>query len=552
MADPQTLLRAIRGAFPHVKNPTAIQAELIPAIHRGEDVILMDETGSGKTFGSVLALLSDTQQSHLGITTLYIVPHRELAYQIEHWCKQLLAEGSSAETIASHVQVLARPNVDSTLASIKKNPPRILIATPGALIDGMLHSRHPLKLHLSLQRIVVDEVDVVMKLWDRYRQPRQPNRHYPEAAQAIDRILDDIWRLKRPKPQMVMMSATLWIHVRAWLFAQKGWMAEQVVRLNGIKTRQGEEEDFVSSSNRKFVHSAIAVEPDGTLRDMCSLNGEEGTTAASERGILSHKPGLILEALSGEEGTPSKSPTSSCEVLDEYAAPRPPTDRSFSEITIPPSIFEAIATSVALDVTKRAMCVLPAGSPVIPIVQEFRKLGVDARLLNLGKDIRHISRPTEENELLSTPSHDGTPRVDNDGDQPGHLADKTSKPMEESSHNPTLLVTTTKSVRGLDIPTLSHVYIVGVWIRLQYIDTLLAALVVSVCTGRLCHLLMPRVREMLSEAGLESAGSETISDRLMQALFRLDTSIFASLNDDWQGAQTQEKAQSCQFHSEIL
>ncbi|KAG9098968.1 hypothetical protein FRC07_010569, partial [Ceratobasidium sp. 392] len=72
LSDPDALIRAIRTAFPHVKNPTSIQSKLIPAIHRGEDIILQDETGSGKTFGSVLALLSETQRSHLGITTLYI------------------------------------------------------------------------------------------------------------------------------------------------------------------------------------------------------------------------------------------------------------------------------------------------------------------------------------------------------------------------------------------------------------------------------------------------------------------------------------------------
>lgn len=42
------LIQAIRKIFPHVKNPTQIQAELIPAIHQGSDVLLMDETGSGK------------------------------------------------------------------------------------------------------------------------------------------------------------------------------------------------------------------------------------------------------------------------------------------------------------------------------------------------------------------------------------------------------------------------------------------------------------------------------------------------------------------------
>ncbi|KAG8763288.1 hypothetical protein FRC12_008627, partial [Ceratobasidium sp. 428] len=215
-SEPDELIQAIRAAFPHVKNPTSIQAELIPAIHRGSDIILKDATGSGKTFGSVLAMLSESQRPHLGTTTLYIVPHRDLAYQIESWCQKLLPGSSSTESLASHVQVLVRPNVNSSLVSIKNTPPRILIATPGALIDAMLHPEHPLKLHLSLERIIVDEFDVVMNIPLRYRVVRESRRHQPEAAQAIDRILEDIWRMKRPKPQMVMMGATLWLHVRKW------------------------------------------------------------------------------------------------------------------------------------------------------------------------------------------------------------------------------------------------------------------------------------------------------------------------------------------------
>ncbi|KAG9100779.1 hypothetical protein FS749_012893 [Ceratobasidium sp. UAMH 11750] len=459
VADPDALIRAIRVAFPHVKNPTPIQAQLIPAIHRGGDVILMDETGSGKTFGSVLALLSETQRPHLGITTLYVVPHRDLAYQIESWCQKLVPEGST-DTLTSPVQVLARPHVDSVLASLKKTQPRILIATPGALIDAMAHPKHPLMLHLSIQRIIVDEVDVVMNIPKRYQEVRLSRRHRPEAVQAIDHILEDIWRLKRPKPQMVMMSATLWMHVRKWLFAQNGWMAERVVRLDGVKSSRGEDDGFVSGNNDRIVHSAVAVGPDGTLRNAQVANDDENPGLEIEPGILTHDPALVLAAIPNQGTTPTDvyDRLSDASHDANHTASHPSTNQS-----IPPSVLEAIATSVALDVTNRAMCVVPAGLSVVPVVEAFRKLGVEARLLSLRDEIEHISRPNEEgastNLTSSAPTSVSAASDGKNNRTPTASSAVTSK--DEPSPNPTLLVTNTSSVRGLDIPTLSHIYIIG-------------------------------------------------------------------------------------------
>ncbi|KAG9086910.1 hypothetical protein FRC07_012954 [Ceratobasidium sp. 392] len=258
---------------------------------------------------------------------------------------------------------------------------------------------------------------------------------------------------------MVMMGATLWTHVRKWLFSQNGWMAERVLRLDGVKAERDQDDGFVSSSNDKVLHSAIAVQSDGTLRNVEISDEDE---SMMEPGILTHKPSLVLEAISDDEVTQSDAYTYSGDAAHEASDPGPSVSPTSAKPTIPPSVFEAIATSVALDVTNRAMCVIPAGISVGPVVENFRKLGVDARLLNLRDEIEHISRSSDEDTSIDSPSVTNTPSLASSDCQKSLVpaVDGVGESGIESP-NPVLLITTTSSVRGLDIPTLSHIYIIG-------------------------------------------------------------------------------------------
>ncbi len=92
---------------------------------------------------------------------------------------------------------------------------------------------------------------------------------------------------------------------------------------------------------------------------------------------------------------------------------------------------EAIASAFALDVPSVGMLVLPSNAPVHRAVYDLRVLGVNAHALDVVKD---------ENGRT-------------------HLM---RRDFESTSENPTLLVSTLASTRGLDLPELSHVFILGI------------------------------------------------------------------------------------------
>jgi superfamily II DNA/RNA helicase len=94
---------------------------------------------------------------------------------------------------------------------------------------------------------------------------------------------------------------------------------------------------------------------------------------------------------------------------------------------------EGVAAIFATAVPKMALLVLPASAPVERAVHELRALGINA----FGLDLQSTDR---RDAYLTRGSLGGT----------------------EEDPNPTLLVATTASLRGIDLPDLSHVFIWGV------------------------------------------------------------------------------------------
>ncbi len=157
----EPLLKAVRDKG--YDTPSPIQAQAIPAVISGRDVMAAAQTGTGKTAGFTLPLLEKlskggTAQSRVqsnNVRALILTPTRELAAQI-------------SDSITSYGKYL---NLHSTVVfgGVKINPQMmrlrqgvdVLVATPGRLID--LYNQNAVKFS-QLEVLILDEADRMLDM----------------------------------------------------------------------------------------------------------------------------------------------------------------------------------------------------------------------------------------------------------------------------------------------------------------------------------------------------------------------------------------------------
>mgnify|MGYP006076247041 FL=1 len=142
------------------KKPYPIQKLAIPAILKGNDVLAIAPTGSGKTASYVLPILSSIKfqegSKDRQVDVLIIVPTRELAQQIKDVFNVFEKDISpSFKTIAIYGGVSINPQMKSLFGV------SILVATPGRLLD-LVNSN---AIHFDkLKTLVLDEADKLLNL----------------------------------------------------------------------------------------------------------------------------------------------------------------------------------------------------------------------------------------------------------------------------------------------------------------------------------------------------------------------------------------------------
>lgn len=149
----ENLLKSIeRSGF---DEPTAIQAQTIPLLLKGEDVIGQAQTGTGKTAAFSLPILEKIDINNPNIQALVISPTRELAIQTQSEMQRLgKDQGVKAQV------VYGGSDIKKQIYDLKKKP-QIMVGTPGRLLDHI--NRRTIKLeHVNF--LVLDEADEMLNM----------------------------------------------------------------------------------------------------------------------------------------------------------------------------------------------------------------------------------------------------------------------------------------------------------------------------------------------------------------------------------------------------
>ena len=140
--------------------PTAVQAQAIPAVLAGRDVMAAAQTGTGKTAGFALPLLQRLamdggEVASNSARSLILVPTRELAEQV-HESVRAYGAGLPLRTMVAYGGVSINPQMMRLRKGVD-----VLVATPGRLLD--LQRQNAVRFN-QVQTLVLDEADRMLDL----------------------------------------------------------------------------------------------------------------------------------------------------------------------------------------------------------------------------------------------------------------------------------------------------------------------------------------------------------------------------------------------------
>lgn len=161
-----------------ITEPVQVQAEAIPALLAGRDVVMEAQTGSGKTLAYLIPLVEKLPRGGAGPRAMVVTPTRELALQVE---KVLRALSTDLRTTVLYGGVGY-----ATQRLALKRGVDVVVGTPGRIIDMLGQG----KLSLSrIQYLVLDEADEMLDAG---------------FAPSVEKILGLTY-----EPQTVLASATM-------------------------------------------------------------------------------------------------------------------------------------------------------------------------------------------------------------------------------------------------------------------------------------------------------------------------------------------------------
>lgn len=137
------------------ETPTSIQAQAIPHILEGRDIVGQSQTGTGKTAAYSLPILEQIDIENRGVQALILTPTRELAQQVAKAIKDF-----SWNRRLYVLTVYGGQSIDRQIRSLHRGV-QLVVGTPGRIID--LLERGKLNLE-QLRWAVLDEADEMLSM----------------------------------------------------------------------------------------------------------------------------------------------------------------------------------------------------------------------------------------------------------------------------------------------------------------------------------------------------------------------------------------------------
>ncbi len=163
------------------RKPTDIQYKSIPHILRGEDVLAVAQTGTGKTAAFAIPILhklfsfKKNVRRTDGVKCIVMVPTHELALQITKVFNEI-GRYTNVKTLA----LIGGVDQDPQIETLEKRVD-ILVATPGRMFD--LISQGHLKVH-RVETLILDEADHMLDLGF-IQDIRDLNKKLPRRRQTL-------------------------------------------------------------------------------------------------------------------------------------------------------------------------------------------------------------------------------------------------------------------------------------------------------------------------------------------------------------------------------
>lgn len=219
------------------EQPSPIQAEAIPHLLEGHDLIGTAQTGTGKTAAFALPLLSKLDITKAKPQVLVLTPTRELAIQVAEAFKTY----ASAMKGFHVLPIYGGQGMDAQLRQLRRGV-QVVVGTPGRVMDHL--RRKTLKLD-DLDTIVLDEADEMLRMgfiedveWILEQTPpqRQVALFSATMPTPIRRVADNY--LSAPKIVKIVSKTSTVERIE-----QSFWMVSGLHKLDAL-TRILEVEDF--------------------------------------------------------------------------------------------------------------------------------------------------------------------------------------------------------------------------------------------------------------------------------------------------------------------